>query len=100
MIEYDEHNLLDLSKGSFVIEFYARWCGTCRQVTKSFLAIEEDYPSLTFIRVDTEKEKVFTKKSKVKGIPYIVYLKDGKEVSRIGGSLTIQEMKTYLEAVL
>ncbi len=95
MIEYSTELGLDFMKGTYVLEFYARWCGTCRQVTKSFLALEPSTEA-NFIRIDVEKEKQCTKKYHVKGIPYIIIIKDGVEIARKGGSLTVTEFESFL----
>jgi len=99
MIEYSSDLSFDFSRGTVILEFYARWCGTCRQVTKSFIALE-DQVEASFIRIDVEKEKEITKNYHVKGIPYIIVLRDGKEIARQGGSLTVKEFEGFLLKVL
>jgi len=98
MIEYTSTANIDFSKGIIILEFYARWCGTCRQVTKSIQFLEETYP-YSFVRVNTETEKAFTNLYHVQGIPVIVILKDGMEMDRIVGSKTISELKLDLDSL-
>jgi len=89
----------DFSKGTYVLEFFARWCGTCRQVSKSFAALEPQYDAV-FIKIDTEHEKSLTDLFNVKGIPSVIVLKDGIEVARKSESMNVEEFKESLDSVL
>ncbi|MDD3122277.1 MAG: thioredoxin family protein [Candidatus Izemoplasmatales bacterium] len=99
MIEYNENIDPLLNKGIVILEFYAKWCGTCRQVSKSIAAIESKLP-YTFVRIDSDRDKLVLKKYHVQGIPVVLVLKDGVEVDRTSGSLTVFELELYLNSVL
>lgn len=99
MLEYNRDLVIDFSDGVYILEFYARWCGTCRQVTKSCIALEP-FTEAVFVRIDVESEKDFTKMYHVKGIPHIVVLKDGVEIARKSGSLTVKEFEAFLKTVM
>lgn len=99
MVEYTSSSDIDLSKGVYIIEFYANWCGTCRQVTKSMEALEPKYPYI-FLRVNTETQKPFTMENHVQGVPIILVYKDGVERNRSAGSKTISELKYYLDSLV
>jgi thioredoxin 1 len=99
MIEYNENIEPLLQKGIVILEFYARWCGTCRQVSKSIVAIESRLP-YTFVRIDSDRDKQVLKRYHVQGLPVVLVLKDGVELNRTSGSLTQVELETYLNSVI
>lgn len=99
MIDFEKGMEKQLQKGRCVVEFFARWCGTCRQVSKSMALVEASFDA-SFFRVDIEKHKDYTESHGVIGVPVVVVYQDGKEMSRMPGSLLASELKAYLESVL
>lgn len=86
---------LNLERGVYVIEFYARWCGTCRTVSQSLSELEDEM-SFSGIMIDVELLPVVARNFLVRGVPVIVLLQDGFELGRISGSYTKQEIRTWL----
>jgi len=86
---------LSLENGVFVIEFYTRWCGTCRAVTRHLMELEEEM-GFEGILIDVEQIPVVAKSFLVRGVPVIVVLQDGIDLGRISGSLTKEEIRSWL----
>jgi len=86
---------LSLENGVFVIEFYTRWCGTCRAVTRHLMELEEEM-GFEGILIDVEQIPVVPKSFLVRGVPVIVVLQDGIDLGRISGSLTKEEIRSWL----
>lgn len=86
---------LALSSGDTVLlDFYADWCGPCRQmesVVHEFQAA--GYP---IRKVNVDQERALAAKYGVEGIPCFVLLVDGKEVKRAAGVLSRQELQAML----
>lgn len=99
MVNIKADQTIDLSHGTFVLEFFARWCGTCRQVSKSFEALEPQY-NAQFIKIDTEHEKEITTKYQVTAIPTVIIIRDGIEIIRKSESMNVEEFKDFLDSVL
>ncbi len=86
---------LHLEQGVFVIEFYARWCGTCRAVTRHLLELEDEM-GFNGILIDVEQLPLVAKSFLVRGVPVILLLQDGIDLGRTSGSLTKEEIRAWL----
>lgn len=81
-------NLIANSK-SLVLDFYADWCGPCKNLGKFLEKImdEKNYKDVVFCKVDVDKsefEDTCTKFS-VSGIPHVVFFKNSKKVDSVVG---------------
>lgn len=86
---------LDLANGVFVIEFHARWCGTCRSITRHLTELEAEM-GFQGVLVDVELMPLVTKSFRIQGVPILVITDSGIEVDRIGGSLTKAELRQWI----
>lgn len=84
-----------LDKGCLLLEFYARWCGTCRAVTRRIEELETEM-ELQGILIDVEQLPLVAKNFHIKGIPVLICLQDGIELDRISGSLEKEEIRAWL----
>ncbi|KAM0682076.1 Thioredoxin-like protein 1 [Mitosporidium daphniae] len=68
-----------------VVDFYADWCGPCKQLSPKLVALAETETQVTFVKVDVDKSNIssLATEYKVSGIPAIFFIKDGKVVSSV-----------------
>lgn len=71
-----------------VIDFYATWCGPCKQIAPLFDQLKVQYANqLNFVRVDVDADPQQAQKYGIEAMPTFVFLDaDGKEVNRIIGA--------------
>jgi thioredoxin len=67
-----------VAEDSFVlIDFWAEWCGPCRQFSPIFERVSEKHPDITFAKVDTDKEQELSAMAGIKSIPTLMMFRDG-----------------------
>ncbi len=74
---------IDLLQGPAVIEFGTSWCGFCRAAQPLIGAAFADYPGLRHIKIEDGKGRPLGRSFRVTLWPTLIFLNDGKEVTRL-----------------
>lgn len=79
---------------SKVLKFSAQWCGPCKMMTK---IIHGQDLGVEVQEVDVDENVNVAKEYNVRNIPTLVFLRDGKEVDRTTGALTLDKLKEWID---
>lgn len=83
-----------------VIDFWATWCGPCKNFAPVFEKMAESNDSVKFAKVDVDAEQELAARFGVRGIPYIALINKGERVGAKTGAMNEQVFSTWLESVL
>lgn len=58
------------------IEFWAEWCSPCKAFSKTFTKVSEEFPQITFAKINIENDPSISSSFHVRSIPHLVIMKD------------------------
>ena len=90
---------IDALAGAAVIEFGSPWCGYCRAAQPLLATAFAEHPNVRHFKIADASGKRLGRSFGIKLWPTLIFLKDGKEVSRLVRPRDAQEIRKALGAI-
>ena len=84
-----------VSQGITVVDFYADWCGPCKALTPILEKVSQKVEA-QICKVNVDESRELALHYGVRGIPFLIVMKDGKMVEQ---SVGLKDENTILEMI-
>tara|TARA_R110002012_G_scaffold219156_1_gene390426 strand:+ start:414 stop:731 length:318 start_codon:yes stop_codon:yes gene_type:complete len=84
-----------VSEGITLVDFYADWCGPCKVLSPILEKVSEQVDA-EICKVNVDESRELAKEFGVRGIPFIVVMKNGKMVEQ---SVGLKDEAAILEMI-
>ena len=102
---------METVKGNFValinsdqltlIDFSAEWCGPCKMLAPILKQVKDEMgEDLKIVKIDVDKNQNLANTYQVRGVPTLIFFKNGKQLWRKSGVLQKQELVQLAKSFL
>ena len=85
--------------GIVLVDFWATWCGPCRQFAPVFEEASEKFTDIVFGKIDTDDQQQLAMAAQITSIPTLMAFRDGIAVFRQSGALPSSALEDLIAQI-
>ena len=94
MLSITNESDFQVGTGLVAVKFWATWCGPCKRLDPALQKMEEEFGSkMKFLSIEIEQIPSIAQKHRIRTLPTILLLKNGREINRITGLVLTEALR-------
>ncbi len=94
------HDDVIASEKPVLVDFWAEWCGPCRQIGPALEEINNELDGVEIVKINIDDNPDAPTRYGVRGIPTMILFKNGSPVATKVGAAPKSALKSWLESEL
>ncbi|HAT8178470.1 TPA: thiol reductase thioredoxin [Legionella pneumophila] len=82
------------------IDFWAEWCAPCKQFSKVYEQVSDQFPTIKFVKVNIEEQQELADFFEIRSIPHLMVFKDSIVIYSDAGSIPESTLKELAQQAL
>jgi thioredoxin 1 len=91
-------NVINEESDLIVVDCYANWCGPCKRLAPELEKLSNQYPKISFYKLDVDEYSDIATEYKVSALPTIMFFQKGKKVHEVVG-FNVKGIQDFLKKV-